>query len=313
MKFAFQIFGAILLERNTRTTALLRAIVDESILADVEIPASGAAFPVVRISLYEVLLKLVVVGKSRKRLAPDLNDLLIDLDFAFTQRPQLAGVVVNDADRDRKTEFLRATGNRCGVFWIFARANHRVDVYLELRMLGQPLEFSVEHLQAFLGDFVRPDIVDADLKVVESGAVQSPDALRSKQVSIGDERRDRAAMANAVDNLIEIGMEQGLATANGDDRCAELRKAVDAAQHEFGRDRVRDIIELIAITTGKIAAADRHDVGHDGMPARLHRPGHHPSLTHMEGRSKQLAPNTRQGHDAPPRIEISYSAFPRGM
>jgi hypothetical protein len=70
IKFPVKIFRAILLKGNTRRTALLRAIMDESILADVEISASGTAFPVIRISLYKVLLKLVVIGKVEKDLPP---------------------------------------------------------------------------------------------------------------------------------------------------------------------------------------------------------------------------------------------------
>jgi hypothetical protein len=64
IKFPLKIFHAILLEGNTRRTTLLLAIMDESILADVEISASGTAFPIIRISLDKVLLKLVVVSKG---------------------------------------------------------------------------------------------------------------------------------------------------------------------------------------------------------------------------------------------------------
>src|SRR5215467_8812515 len=121
---------------------------DESILADVKIPASGTAFPIVGITLYEVLLKLVVVGKGRKRLAAYFNDFLVQPAFAFAQRPQLAGVIVNDTHRRCHTEFLRPTRDYRRVFRLLACADHGIDVYLELRMLGQTLQFAVEHFQA---------------------------------------------------------------------------------------------------------------------------------------------------------------------
>src|ERR1700728_248986 len=57
--FAAQIFTSVILQRRSRIAALLRAVVDESVLANVEIARSGAASPVVGQTLGDVVLKCV--------------------------------------------------------------------------------------------------------------------------------------------------------------------------------------------------------------------------------------------------------------
>ena len=45
------------------------------------------------------------------------------------------------------------------------------------RVLGEPAQLLIEHLQALLRHVVWHDVVDADLEVVESGSVQTLDAV----------------------------------------------------------------------------------------------------------------------------------------
>src|SRR5260370_18326083 len=55
--FAANVSGAVLFQRNARITALLRAIMDQAILAHIQISASGAAPPpIVRLAGDQVLL-----------------------------------------------------------------------------------------------------------------------------------------------------------------------------------------------------------------------------------------------------------------
>jgi hypothetical protein len=61
--FAIDILAGIFLQRNRWVPPLLRAIVDEPILADVEIPTPGAALPVVRTTTDQVLMEEVVISK----------------------------------------------------------------------------------------------------------------------------------------------------------------------------------------------------------------------------------------------------------
>jgi len=55
--FAAQVVAGVGGERNAGIAALLRAVVDESVFADVEIPAAGAAASVVGLALGNVVLK----------------------------------------------------------------------------------------------------------------------------------------------------------------------------------------------------------------------------------------------------------------
>jgi hypothetical protein len=60
------------------------------------------------------------------------------------------------------------------------------------------------------------------LQVVEPGTIQALDAIGSEQISVGDERCNRAAAANPADDVIEFGVQQGLTAANGDHGRAQL-------------------------------------------------------------------------------------------
>ena len=74
--------------------------------------------------------------------------------------------------------------------------------------------------------------------MVEAGAVEPRDALGRQQVAVGDQAGDDAAPANPPDDFVKLGMKQGLAAADGDDRGAQCSKPVDAAKHLRRGDRL---------------------------------------------------------------------------
>src|SRR5262245_36556731 len=123
-------------------------------------------------------------------------------------------MIVNDSDRALETEFLRSARDGQRILRLAYRASqHRIDSDVELRELRQKAKFLIENLEAFLRDVVRIDVVNADLKVIESGAVQSLYALGGQQVAVGDQRRDDVGASNTLDQGFQFWMKQGLAAA----------------------------------------------------------------------------------------------------
>ena len=101
-----------------------------------------------------------------------------------------------------------APGHHLGVFRVTnAAADHRVDVDPELGVLGQQLQFLVQHLQALLGDVGGVQVVNADLQVIQPGAVQLLDTIRRQQVAVGDQSRDDPVLANVPDDLVQLRMQ----------------------------------------------------------------------------------------------------------
>src|SRR5580704_9367649 len=132
--------------------------------------------------------------------------------------------------------------------------------------------------------------------MVEAGPVQELNAFGSQQVAVGDQGRDAAATANALNELVQFGVKQGFAAADRDDRCPQFSKVVDAAQHDQGRDRLREIVELVAVRARQVTAPDRYDVGHDRMTSRLHGLGDYASLAQLEGKSAQFTSKASDAH-----------------
>jgi hypothetical protein len=66
----------------------------------------------------------------------------------------------------------------------------------------------IQHLKTLFRDFVWCDVVDADLQVIEPGAIQSSDSITTEEIAIRDECRDHPMTAHMTDNLVEIWMEQ---------------------------------------------------------------------------------------------------------
>jgi CheY-like chemotaxis protein len=81
-------------------------------------------------------------------------------------------------------------------------AQNGIDGQGEFGIPGEPLELLVEHLQALLRCGVRVHVVDADLQIIEAGAIETHDPLRRQQVAVGDQG------CNAADHSM---FRQGLA------------------------------------------------------------------------------------------------------
>src|SRR4051812_37635618 len=123
-------------------------------------------------------------------------------------------MVVENPHRARESELPRAGSDDERVLGIrYAAAEHRINGDSKLRSLGEPLKLPVEHLQTLLRHLVRHDVIDADLQVIEPGAVQTVDALGRQQESVRDQGRNGAAVAYTPNDRVEIRMKRRLATA----------------------------------------------------------------------------------------------------
>src|SRR6202030_265773 len=92
--FAAAVFGRVFFKRHARVSALLRAPVNQSILADVEIARAGAASPFVRFTSCDVVLETV---EARKPPLAHAHDFFEDFGLAGSERLQLSLAVVQDA------------------------------------------------------------------------------------------------------------------------------------------------------------------------------------------------------------------------
>ena len=178
-----------------------------------------------------------------------------------------------------KPEFQRALADHQRVLGrVNAAADHRVDIHVKIGVFGQQLQFPVEHLQALLGDRVRHDVVDRDLQVLQPGAIQPLDAFGRQQVAVGDHAGDHAVLADARDDQVEIGVQQGFAAGDGNDGGAERRQVVQPRVHCVHRNGLREIVKLVAIGARQVAAAHGDDVRQDGMVGGGQPLCNHPEL-----------------------------------
>jgi hypothetical protein len=60
-------------------------------------------------------------------------------------------------------------------------------------------------------------------------------------------------------------MQQRFAAGNCDHGCAQRGQLIDAAEHFFGVDGLREIVELVAVGAGQVAATDGDDVSEQWM------------------------------------------------
>ena len=93
--FAADIVARVSLERNARIAALLRTIVHQPVFADIEIARAGAAAPVIRQTLGDVVLKRV---DPREAALFQRLHLVINPPLFVAQGLQLPAAVVNDSD-----------------------------------------------------------------------------------------------------------------------------------------------------------------------------------------------------------------------
>ncbi len=137
VELALDVVARVRGERCAGKAALLRAVVHEPALTDVEVASTGATRPVVGLALDQVLLEAI---DARVDAGADRDDLVVDGALALGQRGEVTRAVVDDADRGREAELLRAAGDRERVFGtLAAAAEHRVDVDLERRVAREVL------------------------------------------------------------------------------------------------------------------------------------------------------------------------------
>src|SRR6266511_565473 len=86
-------------------TALLRTVMNQAVLANVEVAPSRATMPLIRQTANQILLKLVVVIEREEGLPPGIQDFVVDAPLRRLEGLQLAGVVMKDSDRPLEAEF----------------------------------------------------------------------------------------------------------------------------------------------------------------------------------------------------------------
>src|SRR5581483_6436695 len=113
----------------------------EAIFADVEIPRTGSAAPVIWLRVGNGFLELV---ELRVVLLFPAAPLVPHRALFAAQRLQLAISIVDDADGGSKAQLNRTTTNRQRILGILnAAANHGVDVHMEVGILREPLQLLV--------------------------------------------------------------------------------------------------------------------------------------------------------------------------
>lgn len=227
---------------------------------------------------------------------------------------------MNDADCGGKAEFDGALRHGKSVFGMMdAAAEDGIDVDVKISVLGKELELLVEDFEALFRDFVRHGVINADLEKFETGAIEAFNSVGRKQIAVGDHAGDHSAVTNAADNVIEFGMEERLAAADGDDRSAEGSQAVNAPEHLLEWHGLRVIVKLIAICARQVTAADRNDVSEEWVTCGNERLGDHPPAPNCAVRREQLAPdfclrrhalNMRSADTPKVRLRIARQIFP---
>jgi len=262
-ELAADVFTGVFEERDAGIAALLGAVMDQALLADVNVAAAGAAAPINGLAQRNIFLEPGEVGEA----APsEILELAVDGEFLFTERFKLAAAIVNDADGATEAEFERAAADGESVIRVLRTgAKDGIDVHVEFGVFGEHLQFLVENFEALLGHVVGHDVVDGDLQMVEPGFIEPLDAVRHEEVAVGDHASDAAMAANAGDDLFEIGVEEGLAAANHDERRAQFGQVIDAAEHDADVDRLREVVVLIAVSTRQVTPAHGNDMRLDNV------------------------------------------------
>ena len=61
---------------------------------------------------------------------------------------------------------------------------------MKVCVLGKVAQLLIEYAQALARDFVRIDVVDADLKILEARVIQSLNPIRGELITVRDQSRD---------------------------------------------------------------------------------------------------------------------------
>src|SRR5713101_2130026 len=109
--------------------------------------------------------------------------------------------------------------------------------------------------------------------MIKAGAIELLDAVGREQVSIGNQASDDAVTADATDNRFQLGMEKRFASADRNDGGPQRGQPIDTTEKLRRRNGVRNLVELVAVGAGQIAAADRNQMNVDRMTSREHALG----------------------------------------
>ena len=265
-EFTLHILAAIFRQRRAGPAPLLGTIMNQSVLADVDIPRTGTTAPIVWLAFDDRFLKVIEAGVMF--FAQVLHFVINPALFA-AQGLELTVAIVDDADGGGKAQFQCATRDGQRILRILdAATDDGIDVDMKIGVLGEHLQFLVEHFETLFRHFIRLDVVDGDLHVVKTGAIEALDAIGHQQIAIGNHTGDAAMMPDPSDDLLQFRMQQGLATRNGNDAGAEAGQIINSAKHFRQGNRFGDIVELVAIGAGEVATPHGHDVRHVGMARR---------------------------------------------
>src|SRR5579862_299996 len=164
-EFAPDVVDRVVVERRSGSAALLRAVMDQAVLADVKVARAGAAAPFVRLAVREVVLEArdsrIQILHHLPRTVDRGSHLVVHLPLARAQRLQMSGSVVDDADRGGESEFAGARVYDARIIGILdPAAEHRVDVDVERGVGLQILKLAVEDPQTFLRHLIWFYVVD---------------------------------------------------------------------------------------------------------------------------------------------------------
>jgi len=125
-RFAPDIVQSVLIERNAGPATLLRAVMHEPVLADIQEPAAGAAVPVIGQSSPDVLLKMIEM-RERKQTGFEAPETIIHIPLLRRERLKLAAMIVQNTDGAGEAEFAGASPDHDSVVQIAnAPAQHGV-------------------------------------------------------------------------------------------------------------------------------------------------------------------------------------------
>jgi hypothetical protein len=160
---------------------------------------------------------------------------------------------------------------------------------VKVGVLGKVFELLVQNFQTFLRHIIGSDVINRNLQPLEAGVVQPLNALRNQEISVGDQSGDHSVPADAANDVVKFRVQQRFSAADGNHSCAQLAQFVHPAEHFFSRHWLRKIVKLIAISAGKIAAADGNDVRQQRMLGRSQRLGNHLGSPDIPGERLQTA------------------------
>src|SRR5712691_1825123 len=140
---------------------------------------------------------------------------------------------MNDPNGRTESQFERALADgECILRNVYPASHHRIDVHMEISILGEELQLLVEHFQTFLRDLVRIHVINRNLQPLQASAVQPLDSLRDQQVAICNHPGNDAVLANACDDLVQLRMQQRLTANDSDDCSSQVPALVDALEND---------------------------------------------------------------------------------